>query len=89
MNIEQLKLILDAFGNATGGAYVISILWVCKGYFTFAIGAGVVVYLARLLAKVIKNLSLASKLGVIAKLDPSIDAHQEKMIAIFRDGLEK
>lgn len=44
MNVEELRLILETVSGVTDGAMVVAILWAAKGYFTFTVGMGVLVF---------------------------------------------
>lgn len=88
MSTEQLQILLDAFGNATEGAYIIGILWVLKGYFFFLFGMCVVLYTIRTIAKLVRNVTLSVQLGNLIGRDPRIGSDAKEIERVFKAGME-
>lgn len=86
MNTEQLKMILEAFGNASSGAYIVAILWILRVYFGILIGASVIVYGIRTLAEFYKREQVLNEMAKAAKMGSFPD--YEELIKIFKHGLE-
>ena len=55
MDIEQLRLILDTARDAGPGAWWIALIWVARPYFAIAAWGGVVIIVARLLFRTLKD----------------------------------
>lgn len=88
MDIEQLKLILEALEGVGEGAWWIALLWIAKGYFTAILTAAVFIALAAVGARVTMALNknhnlvmqLASKTpGIVQSHTYLYDSEREKI----------
>jgi hypothetical protein len=57
MDIEQLKLILEALGNASDGAFTIAIMWIAQGYFVPLLTTITIIVVAVIIAKIVQKLN--------------------------------
>ena len=62
MDIESLKLVLEAVQGVSGSAMTLAIIWMLEGYFEIIVGWGSVVWLVKILSRYIPNSSSESSL---------------------------
>ena len=98
MDIESLKLILDAVEGISGSATSIAIVWMLEGYFTTLVGWGAVIWLAKIFSKFIPYgksdaalMEIRDALGVGSTgvlADYEIRDVKERVFALQRQGRE-
>jgi len=93
MNIEHLKLILEAVNGVSDGAIYIAILWLGVGYLKVILVAGVIIFLI-IVAKKLITIALTTRTFIselqmkIGKSGYLYDSQKDQITRLFDLGLE-
>jgi len=86
MNTEQLQMIINAFGEASDGAFIIGLLYVLEGYVTFLAGLGLAAYAVKKTHTFVSQWIDIQTLYAAAGLKENYPPHRKVMREIVEAG---